>query len=384
MRGHIQVGSLKGIPIRVHFTFLLILPFLAWSFSQAFRAAAVAADVPPERLSGPPIAWGLGVAVALFLSVLLHELAHSVYALRKGGAVSDISLMMIGGVSRITRMPDGARHEALMALAGPVTSLVLGAMSLGLHVLLARTDAFNLSFAFFYLGSLNIFLGLFNLLPAFPMDGGRVLRAVLTGPLGRVRATRVSGWVGQGFALLFGLYAILSGNFVLLFIAFFVFMGAAAESRDVQLQSRLADVTVRSVMKRARVSVEAGASLREATEVLYTERQRVLPVVEAGRVVGVLPLEAVRQVPVDRLTEVTVRDLMQEVPVLRPDATAWDALKLMGPDRLPLLPVAEDGVLVGTLSQEDLVRALETREARDPNAPRGPWNLGGRENQSPT
>ncbi|ATB29825.1 site-2 protease family protein [Melittangium boletus] len=386
MRGHIQVGSLRGIPIRVHFTFLLILPFLAWSFSQAFRAAAIAANVPPERLSGPPILWGLGVAVALFLSVLLHELAHSVYALAKGGAVSDISLMMIGGVSRITRMPDGARHEALMALAGPVTSLVLGALSLGVHLLLAGTDSFNLSFAFFYLGSLNIFLGVFNLLPAFPMDGGRILRALLTGKLGRVRATRVSGWVGQGFALLFGLYALLSGNFLLLFIAFFVFMGAAAESRDVLMQSRLGDVPVREVMSRNTVSVDASATLRDATELLYTERQRALPVVEGGRVVGLLMLESVRQVPVDRLSSVPVRELAQEVPVLTPDATAWEALKEMGQRRLTQLPVTEGGVLVGSLSQEDLLRALELRDLRDSKEPRqqGPWGFGGRENQSPT
>ncbi|HZI06784.1 MAG TPA: site-2 protease family protein, partial [Archangium sp.] len=196
MRGAFQIASLRGIPIRVHYSFLLVLPFLAWLFGQAFRAAAVAADVPPAALRGHPVLWGLGLAVALFLAVLVHELAHSLYALRKGGEVSDITLLMIGGVSRITRMPEGPRHEALMALAGPVTSLVLGGLFLGVHGLLEGARSFNLRFAFFYLGSLNIFLGIFNLLPAFPMDGGRILRALLTGRLGRVRATQTAGLIG--------------------------------------------------------------------------------------------------------------------------------------------------------------------------------------------
>ena len=383
MRGHIQVASLRGIPIRVHFTFLLILPFLAWSFAQAFRGAAAAASVPPERLMGSPWLWGLGVAVALFVSVLLHELAHSLYALHKGGAVSDISLMMIGGVSRITRMPESSRHEALMALAGPVTSLAIGALSLGTHVLLASANSFNLSFAFFYLGSLNIFLGLFNLLPAFPMDGGRILRALLTGRLGRVRATQVAGWVGQGFAVLFGLYALLSGNFVLLFIAFFVFMGAAAESRDVLLQSRLAGVSVGEVMVRRTEAVEVEQSLREALERLHGERRRAMPVVEAGQVVGMLVLDDVRRVPVRELDGRQVRELSVAAPVLTPESSAWDALKEMSQRRLPQLPITEHGVLVGTLTQEDLVRALELRELGESHG-QGPWGMGGRENQSPT
>ncbi|OJH36571.1 site-2 protease family protein [Cystobacter ferrugineus] len=383
MRANIQVLTLKGIPIRVHFSFLLILPLFAWSFGQSFQLAARAADVPPERLSGHPLLWGLGVAVALFLSVLLHELAHSVYALRKGGEVSDIRLMMIGGVSNITRMPEGSRNEALMALAGPVTSLGLGALALGAHHLLMDTRSFNLSFAVFYLGLLNIFLGVFNLLPAFPMDGGRILRALLTGWLGRVRATRVAGWVGQGFALLFGLYGLVTGNVVLLFIAFFVFMGAAAESRQVLLQSRLGDVPVRELMGPRTATVEAGASLRELTELLYGERLRAAPVVEQGRVVGLVTVEALRQVPVERLVDMAVRELSEPVPVLTPDSTAWEALQEMGKRQMPQLPVTQDGALVGMLSQDDILRGLELRELKESRR-QGPWNLGGRGHESPT
>ncbi|WP_239470252.1 site-2 protease family protein [Archangium violaceum] len=376
-----KIATLRGIPIRVHFTFLLVLPFLAWLFGQAFRNAADAADVPPERLMGSPLLWGLGLAVALFLSVLVHELAHSLYALRKGGQVSDITLMMIGGVSRITRMPDGPRQEALMAFAGPATSLGLGFLFLAVYALLAGAHSFNLRFAFFYLGYLNVFLGLFNLLPAFPMDGGRMLRALLSNRLGRVRATRLAGFVGKAFALLFGLLGLLSGNFLLLFIAFFVFMGAEGESREVLMQSLLNRVRVGELMTPRTASVEADTTLEEVATRMQTERRRALPVVELGAVVGLVTLAVVRQVPPQRRAQVRVREVALPVPALTPESTAWEALREMGQRRLPQLPVVRDGTLVGTLTQDDVMRGLELRELED-SQPRGPWDVGPRE--SPT
>ncbi|PTL76582.1 site-2 protease family protein [Vitiosangium sp. GDMCC 1.1324] len=383
MRGAFRIATLRGIPIRVHYSFLLVLPFLAYLFGQAFRSAAEAADVPPERLTGSPLLWGLGLAVALFLSVLVHELAHSFYALRKGGQVSDITLLMIGGVSRITRMPEGSRQEALMALAGPLTSLALGALFLGAYVGLAGARSFNLRFAVFYLGNLNVFLGLFNLLPAFPMDGGRVLRAVLTGRLGRVRATQVAGMVGKGFALLFGVVGLFGGNFILLLIAFFVFMGAEAESREVLMQSLLNRVHVRELMAPRTAAVEATDSLEEVATRMQAERRRALPVVEDGHVVGLVTLAAVRQVPAPRRSQVRVRAVALPVPLLTPESTAWEALREMGQRRLPQLPVVQEDMLVGTVTQDDVMRGLELRELEDTNL-RGPWGLGPREHQSPT
>lgn len=381
MRGAFKIATLRGIPIRVHFSFLLILPFLAVLFGQVFRGAALAADVPPEQLMGHPLLWGLGLAVALFLAVLVHELAHSLYALRKGGEVSDITLLMIGGVSRITRMPDGPRHEALMALAGPVTSLLIGGLFLGGYVLLEGARSFNLRFAVFYLGALNVFLGLFNLLPAFPMDGGRILRALLTGRLGRVRATQTAGLLGKGFAVLFGLLGLFSGNFILLIIAFFVYMGAEGESREVLMQSLLNRVRVHELMTPRTAAVAAEDSLEEVAARMQAERRRALPVLEDGRVVGLVTLAAVRQVPVPRRAQMRAREAALPVPGLSPEATAWEAMREMGQRRLPQLPVVRDGLLVGTVTQEDILRGMELRELEDTNR-HGPWGLGPRE--SPT
>jgi Zn-dependent protease/CBS domain-containing protein len=381
VRGAFRVFTLQGIPIRIHFSFLLVLPVLAWLFGQVFasRAAARMADVPQEHLVHMPYLWGLGLAVALFVSVLVHELAHSFYALRKGGEVSDITLMMMGGVSRVTRMPEGHRHEALMALAGPVTSLGLGVLFLGVYAVLAGTPYPNLRFGFFYLGQLNIVLGFFNLLPAFPMDGGRILRAGLTGRLGRPRATRVAGGVGKVFAVLFGLIGLMGANLLLIAIAFFVYMGAEAETREVATQARLERLRVKDVMVARTASVESYEPLSQVAAMLRLERRRAMPVVEAGRVVGVVTVGMVRQIPEERRPEVRVREVAQPVSGVTPESSAWEALRELGRNRLPQLPVVgTEGELLGTLTQDDLLRALELRELEDTSSS-GPWGLRRRE-----
>ena len=375
MRGAFKILTLWGIPIRVHFSFLLVLPLLALLFSRAFQGGAGV------------YLWGLGLALALFLAVLVHELAHCAYALRQGGEVSDITLMMIGGVSRITRMPEGHRHEALMALAGPATSLGLGVLLLGMAALLGGTGLVNPRSALANLGTINLVLGLFNLLPAFPMDGGRILRATLTGKLGRVRATQVAGLVGRSFAVLFGVVGlfgipgVLGWSPFLLLIAVFVYMGAASESREVLLQSQLARVRVREVMVARTASVDATDSLATVALRMQAERRRVLPVVEQGRVVGLVTLETLRRVHPSRREQLLAREVAQPAPVLTPESTAWEALRELGLHRLPQLPVVREGVLVGTVSQDDISRSLELRELED-TSPHGPWGPGPRE--SPT
>ncbi|WP_143196083.1 site-2 protease family protein [Archangium sp. Cb G35] len=383
MRGAIQIATLRGIPIRVHYSFLLVLPFLAWLFGLA-----MAGGIGAERLRGHPLVWGAGLAVALFLSVLVHELAHSVYALRKGGEVSDITLLMIGGVSRITRMPEGARHEALMALAGPATSLVLGVLLRMSAVPLAAAGAEELAFAAAFLGGLNVFLGLFNLLPAFPMDGGRVVRALLTGWLGRVRATQAAAFIGKGFAVLFGLVGLFGVpglwtplNPFLLLIAFYVFMGAAGESREVLLQTLLSGLRVRELMTPRTSAVGAEDSLEEVDTRLRAERRRALPMVEDGRVVGLVTQEAVLRVPAPRRGQTLAREVALPVPELTPETQVWDALREMGLRQLPQLPVVQDGLLVGTLTQEDLVRGIQRRELEEKQR-NGPWGVGPRESHT--
>lgn len=280
-----RIGNIRGIPIRIHWTFLLVLPFFAYGFARDLTAAAERAGVPAARLTLNPWVYGFGVALALFASVLVHELAHSLYALRKGGQVADIVLLPIGGVSEITDLPKKPGQEAVMALAGPLTSLALGAVSFGLLRLVRPLHQFELSFAFFYLCYMNVSLGLFNLLPAFPMDGGRILRGVLARRKGVVRATEISATVGKVFAAMFAVVGFVSANFMLVFIAFFVFVGAEAERGTVLVNAALQDLRVRDVMS-ATTPVDADERAVDALRTLEQKHLSHVPVTHDGKLLG--------------------------------------------------------------------------------------------------
>lgn len=246
--GGLRVFTIRGIPIRLHPSLLLVLPLLAFGFGSVFTRAAEVAGIPPDRVTLNPWAFGLIIAVALFASVLVHELAHSLYALRTGGKVKGITLMIVGGVSHLSVAPDKPKQEAIMAFAGPAVSLLLAAIFFTGWAALAGASSFDLRFAFFHLGYLNLVLAMFNLVPAFPMDGGRILRALLSIRLGNVRATHIASIVGRGFALLFGIAGVMTGNVVLLIIAAFVWMGARGEKRQVEADAELAGLKVSDVM----------------------------------------------------------------------------------------------------------------------------------------
>ncbi|MFZ5895518.1 MAG: site-2 protease family protein [Myxococcota bacterium] len=356
-----RIATIRGIPIRIHFTFLLALPLIAFGFRRAFIAAAWLADVPPEQLSGSPWLWGLGVAIALFLSVLVHELAHSLYALQAGGRVRDITLLLIGGVSEIAEPPKQVRHEAIMALVGPVVSLALGGGLYLLH-LVSGEMSFNLRFALFYLASLNLFLGIFNLLPAFPMDGGRILRSLLATRMGLVRATHIASQIGKVFAVAFGIWGFLSFNMLLILIAFFVFVGAEAETRAVMVKALLGRLRVKDVMKNQVFSVPADVSVHEAAERMLKERSLAYVVTDDGHSAGLLTLDAIQAVPPERRSQTLARSVAIQASPLSPSDEAVTALRIMSETDTPQIAVAEDGRLVGTVSREDIVRELKLTE----------------------
>jgi Zn-dependent protease/CBS domain-containing protein len=360
-----QIARIRGIPLKAHVSFLLVLPLLALLFSAQVRGAAQATQVPPGQLEGGSLLWGLLVALGLFLSVLLHELAHAFYALSHGGRVSSITLMMIGGVTRLEEAPRRPRHEAMMALVGPLTSIALGLLCFALFVLLRGSTLFHLQLGLAMLAWLNVVLGLFNLLPAFPMDGGRILRALLIPRLGLLQATRTAALVGKGFAVLFGLVG-LTTNPLLLLIAFFVFLGADAESRQVVLRQTLEPLRVHQLMTPRTRSLQASDSLEQALARLEQERQLALPVSEGERVVGVLSLQRVRRASAQERQGAFVSALMQPLTPLPAEEQAWSAVQRLGAERLPLLPVVHGGRLVGTVGEEDILRALAMSELRRP------------------
>lgn len=353
-----RLFAVRGIPIRIHFTFLLVLPFLAYAFGQGFAEAARVAGVPAASLTGPPWLWGLLVALALFASVLVHELAHSLYALSHGGKVQSITLLMIGGVSELTEAPHRPRQEALMALAGPATSLGIAAACFALLGVTAGLGSLDARFALFYLGQLNLMLGVFNLLPAFPMDGGRVLRALLVPSRGQARATQIAATVGKVFAGLFALAGLFGGNFFLVIIAFFIYIGATGEQHAVLARAVLGELRVAELMSSQLDEVAPTDTLYAVGERMIREKRLSFPVVDHGRVLGTLALEAVEAVPLDQRRLTPAGQAMSPGAVIASSDRVADVLQRFGERRTGNLAVVEGDRLVGMVSRFDVMRAL--------------------------
>ena len=362
LRHGFRVLTIRGIPIRIHVTFLLVLPFLAYAFGQSFSAAARMAGVPEQGLSGSPWTWGLLVALALFASVLVHELAHSLYAVSHGGKVRSITLLMIGGVSELAEIPRRPAQEAWMALAGPATSLAVAAACFALHRSLGNAGSFDARFGLFLVGQLNLMLGLFNLLPAFPMDGGRILRALLVRSQGHVQATRTAATVGKAFAGLFAVAGLLSGNVLLVVVAFFVFIGAGAEQHGETVRAALGDMRVAELMTAPPPAVGPGDTLYDVGERMIRENRLFFPVVDSGRLVGTLSPEAIERIRLEDRKATLAGQVMGPAAAVGPGERAADLLRAFAEHRTPELAVVEEGHLVGMVSQLDVSRALRLHE----------------------
>jgi Zn-dependent protease len=357
-RGGFQLFTIRGIPIRVHYSFLLVLPILAYLFGQSFVAAANLAGVPPSDLSGPPWAWGLAVALTLFASVLVHELAHSLYAIAHGGKVQSITLLMIGGVSELSKAPEDPKQEAIMALAGPAASLGIGGVCMAVLWVSTSHGGSDLRFALFYLGQLNMVLAVFNLLPAFPMDGGRILRAILVPGRGKARATHIAATVGKIFAGLFALVGLFAGNFFLVIIAFFVFIGAEGELRAELTRVVLGELKVGELMSVQLDQVAPTETLYAVGERMLSEKRLSFPVVDHGHVLGTVGLDSVERLALDVRRHTSAGQAMTPAAIVAPTARVADVLRFFVERRTNSLAVVDGDRFVGTISRFDVTRAL--------------------------
>lgn len=364
MRWSLPIGRIRGIPLLLHASFLLVIPLLAPIFGAQL---SLARGEPPALLSTPTLTYGVLMVVGLFASVMAHELAHALYALSHGGRVSSITLMLIGGVTRLERAPERPGQEAVMALVGPLMSLGLGAALLMAAAFSQGSVAPAVGLGLFSLGAMNLGLGIFNLLPAFPMDGGRILRAALTPKLGALRATTVAARTGQVFAVLFGIAGVLTGNLLLILVGLFVMMGAAGEAQQAKLRAALEPMTVDSLVSGPGMALRSDDSLALALESFTIRHREVLPVLdEKGRPVGVLRLSDLEGVsPAERDHEPVLAHLHRVDPI-PPDVSVWEGLERLASERLPLLPVASaEGPYLGYLSEAAIARALERLDTSD-------------------
>lgn len=309
---------------------------------------------------------GLVAAIGLFAGVLLHEIGHSLVATRFGYEIDSITLWLLGGVASLQDIPEQWRYEFWIAIVGPVVSVGVGVICyLGFLVTPADLDAIR--FVLSYLAVLNVVLAGFNMLPAFPMDGGRVLRALLARNQPHPKATQQAAEVGKIFAFMLGLVGLFFFNTILILLAFFIYIAAAGEAQQTMIKAAFEGITIAEVMTTQEdlhvVSPEM--TIRELMEQMFRERHTGYPVVEHGEVVGLVTLDDARDVQEVERDAYQVADIMAEAVVtVPPDANAMDALERLQQNDIGRLPVVTaEGELVGIISRTDLMTAFDIMKA---------------------
>ncbi len=365
--------KLLGVPLRLDPSFLLILPLLAWLIGSQVPAyvallAEVGVPLDQEALTRGivPMALGFASAVGLFVGVVLHELGHVIAARFFGQDAEEITLWFLGGMARFRDLPRGPGAEAVVALAGPIVSF---ALAFGAAAAIPVTETPWLRFLFSYLAIANGALAMFNLLPAMPLDGGRVLRSLLAIPFGRLRATRIAVGVSRGVAIAMGVWGFLTLNLLLVVLAFFVHQAGTAEGRMAIVERQFEGRTVRDLMTPDPATVPPDMRLAQFARLREFRAHSGYPVVDDdgrlhgfARVLDVDPLESADgRVPEDA----SVRTIMRDAETIAPDAPLLQVLPRLVEGSLGRLIVVDaTGWVVGILSKTDLVREFERLHER--------------------
>ena len=371
MKSNIKLGKIAGIEIGLHYSWFIIAALIAFSLGQHFR------QVNPHW--GTVQIWmaALLTSVLFFVTLLLHELAHSLVAQAHGMKVKGITLFALGGVSQIEDEPSDAKTEFWMAIAGPAASLVIGlgclALAVGLGWHPTTEPHTGVTAVLVWLGYINIALGIFNLIPGFPLDGGRVFRAIVWAITKNAdRSTRIAAGVGQVVAFLFildGLWRFFGGagfnGLWIAFIGWFLMDAAKSSYAQVEIAAALRGMRVSQVMSHDCAVVNRGMSLQEFVDTyLLRTGERCFAVEDHGRFVGLITLRDVGAVPRDRWESTTVGEAMrplEELHIITPDTQVLDALKLMTGNDVNQLPVVANGAVQGIVSRSHVMQLLQAR-----------------------
>lgn len=368
-----RVARIAGIDIEIHPSWLLILGFVAWSLSDG---------VFPDQYKGWSTFayWAIGIssAVLLFVTVLIHEMAHALVARRRGLPVPRITLFIFGGMSHMSRQPASAGEEFQIAAAGPATSLVIAAIT-GALALLLRDTSEKVEAMLSYLAFVNLALGIFNILPGFPLDGGRVLRSIAWKRTGSLRkATRIASSVGEMFGyglIIAGFFVLLAGGLLdgiwLAFIGWFLLGAARGEASGLQLEGVLKRLTARQVMQEDFASVTPGTPVAEiVNDYMVGKGERAVMVANDGAVLGVITVSDVRRVPRDAWPSVPAQRVMTpraSVITVNANQPAVEVLVLLGEKGLNQVPVLDEGRMVGIVTRRDLLDRIQLAERLGPS-----------------
>ncbi|HEX5386346.1 MAG TPA: site-2 protease family protein [Gemmatimonadales bacterium] len=357
MKWSYRLGQVAGTEVKIHVTFFLLLIWLAW---EAYAVGGTPAAIDRTVFT-----------IALFACVVFHEFGHIFMAKRFGVRTPDVILLPIGGVARLERIPDEPEQEFAIAIAGPLVTLAIAVvlylwlLLTGVAPRLGQPELDTGGFAV-RLMWLNLFLLGFNLIPAFPMDGGRVLRSLLATRMGLPRATRVAGAVGQLLAVGMGIVGFFGGGPILLLIAVFVFLGAGAEASAVETRMAGAGLNVSQVMVTQFRTIPIHATLADAVDMLLAGEQREFPVVDnLGRTEGILTRDNLIRGLRERGPHAIVGDVMTApAPAVSPGLGFGEALERLKASGLPALPVVDAaGALVGLLTMDNISELLLVRRA---------------------
>lgn len=367
MPGSFRIGTLAGIDIYINYSWFIILVFLVWSLASGWYPV-----LDPGLSTGAYIVMGIIGALLLFLSVLLHELAHSIVARARGLPVTNITLFLFGGVSNLQQEPQSPGIEFQMAIVGPLVSIILGVIAFLLLLPLGSTKS-PVGATLYYLGFTNILLGIFNLVPAFPLDGGRVLRSIVWKISGSLRtATRVATIAGEAIAyllILAGVWLFFTGDILdgiwFGFIGWFLLSSAQSANSQVMLQSMLRGVKVADVMNRDPLTVPANISLQKLVDDYFLPQGlRSALVVQVDQLAGLITLSDIRHVPREQWEQTPVGFSMtplERLHTVSPQQNLNDVLPLMAGGDVNQLPVTQDGRLMGVVTRDAVMRYLETR-----------------------
>lgn len=368
MLNSIQLFRIGGINIKMHITFPLILLWGALSFGVFNKGGWEGA------------VYGMIVISLIFIIVVLHELGHSAAARKYHITVKQITLLPLGGVAEMESIPEEPGKELVIAIAGPLVNfslavfLFLLAPAFGQAVTISRLSSLSavigkLTFSslFLYIFVTNLFIGAFNLIPAFPMDGGRILRALLATRLRYTQATSIAVSIGQLLSWGFGLWGFLSGNFFLILLAFFIYAGAGQEGRLVQLRSALGDLTVEQAYSRGVKSIDLNQPLETAVHSTLNSFQSSFPICDQGQLVGMLPY----QLLVDALEKGTLdtpihQVMRRDIEPASPADKLFDIQMRMSQQKIDAVPVVDRGQFLGMITSQDLNEAYRLAGALDP------------------
>ncbi len=377
MKASFRLGRIAGIEIGVHYTWLFAFVLISWTLADGFF---------PRSFPGwdLPVYWLTGVlsALLLFSSVLVHEMAHSLVALNRGLPVQGITLFIFGGVSSLGGEPKAARDEFLIAVVGPVTSLVLSAVFGAIWLIVSQQNS-PLAAVLVYLALINGLLGIFNLLPGFPLDGGRVVRAILWGFTGSLtKATNIAAGLGQLLAVMliaWGVFQMLSGNVLgglwISFIGWFLNGAADSSRRQTAIDEALRGVRVAEVMDADPETTGPETTVDSLVRDRFLQRgRRALPVQEDGRLVGIVTLTDVKGVPQKRWPTTRVSAIMTREPLhtVTPDTDVSEAVRLLASHGVNQVLVIAGGTTAGLLSRANVIRYFQFLSELDHRSPKRP------------